>query len=429
VVGAEKNAVELRLEHLNKLWEEFSALPDARLLRWVADADSRQVVDVFIELHKHDPAGIPDLFLTFDVPFRDEASYAADVVRFWRGWFDENKHDLIEESIDPTWTCPQPHAGERGPAHVQRVALSFQEKYGEDFRHLAIILVPKEIRDPAAWSRWLAGLASTEAPPVVRYLVVDSAESPVLAGLAESYPKRVLTQSPEFDTTQMYRELLQAAGGSGPGAAFRDQYVGMLLASKTGNVAAALAAGAAAVGVAGAAGWSHLQAAAQLGLSGVLGAAGKPAEALAGYRRAAAFAEAAVKAGEPTGLPLIVQSRMAEAGTLFAQESYAEAAALYEKTAPQATEANDHLLAMENWRMAAACREQTGELEKAWTSGEQALKSAALLDPEMRPNTTLPFAGRGLLRLAGEPEFAKHKNRIVRTMNELAGPGWEERHA
>jgi tetratricopeptide (TPR) repeat protein len=429
VVGVEKNAVELRLEHLNKLWEAFSALPEARLLRWLADAESRQVIDVFIELHKNDPAGIPDLFLTFDVPFRDETSYAADVVRFWRGWFDENRDDLIEESIDPTWVCPQPRAGERGPAFLQRVALSFQAKYGEDFRHLAIILAPKELRDPAAWSRWLAGLVSAEIPPAIRYLVVEDAESPALTALAEGNPKRIVTQTPEFDTTQMYRELLRSAGGSGPGAAFRDQYVGMLLAAKSGNVAAALAAGATAIAVAGGAGWSHLQAAAQLGVAGILGAAGKPADAIAGYRQAAAFGEAALKAGEPTGLPLIVQSRMAEAGTLFAQENYSEAAGLYEKTAPQATEADDHLLAMENWRMAAACREQTGEFDKAWASGEQALKSAALIDPEMRPNTTLPFAGRGLLRLAGKPEFAKHKDRIVKTMNVLAGPGWEDRHA
>jgi hypothetical protein len=119
---------------------------------------------------------------------------------------------------------------------------------------------------------------------------------------------------------------------------------------------------------------------------------------------------------------------MAEGSALFAQEKFADAAAIYEKAAPQATGANDHLLAMENWRMAAACHEQTGEFEKAWTCGEQALKSAALIDAEMRPNTTLPFAGRGLLRLAGKPEYAKHKDRIVKTMNALAGPGWENRH-
>ena len=291
-----------------------------------------------------------------------------------------------------------------------------------------MILVPKEIADKAAWARWLSGLVSADAPPVIRYLVVDDAHAPALNAVADGNPKRVLTQTPEFDVTQMYRELLQAAGGSGPGAAFRDQYVGMLLSARGGNFAAAATAGAAAVAVAGTAGWSHLQAAAQLGLSGVLAAAGKAGDALAGYRQAANYAEAAVKAGDPTGPILVVQSRMAEGSALFAQENYAEAAAVYEKAAPQASDANDHLLAMENWRMAAACHEQTGQTEKAWTCGEQALKSAALIDPEMRPNTTLPFAGRGLLRLAGKPEFAKHKDRIVKTMNALAGPGWENRH-
>ena len=385
-------------------------------------------MDVFIELHKNDPAGIPDLFLTFDVPFRDETSYAADVVRFWRGWFDENRDDLIDESIDPTWVCPQPRAGERGPAFIQRVALSFQEKYGEDFRHLAIILVPKEIRDSAAWSRWLGGIASAETPPVIRYLVIDEAESPPPCAWRKRIPSAILTQTPEFDTTQMYRELLQAAGGSGPGAAFRDQYVGMLLASKAGNVAAAVAAGTAAIGAAGAAGWSHLQAAAQLGLSGVLGAAGKPAEALAGYRQAITFAEAAVESGGPHRAHPRRPVADGRGERLFAEEKYAEAAAVYEKAGTQATDANDHLLAMENWRMAAACHEQTGQIEKAWVCGEEALKSAALLDPAVRPDTTLPFAGRGLLRLAGRQEFTKHKDRIVKTMNALAGPGWENRH-
>ena len=427
MVGAEKNAVELRLDHLSKLWEEFAALPDARLLRWLADADTRQVIDVFLEVHKHDPADIPDLFLTFDVPFREETSYAGDVIRFWRGWYDENKDDLIEESIDPTWACPQPRGGEPGPAFVGRVAASFQAHYGDDFRHLAIVLAPKEIANPAGWSRWLGELLRADLPASIRFLVIDDAAAPVLGTLAEQNPKRLVTQNPEFDATQMYRELLRSAGGSGPGAAFRDQYVGMLLLARGGNLAAAAAAGAAAIAVAGGEGWSHLQAAAQLGVAGMLVAAGKPADALAGYRQAVTFAEAAAKAGDPTGPILVVQSRMAEAGALFADGQYADAAAAYEQTAPKATDAGDHLLAMENWRMAAACHEQTGQKDKAWACGEKAIESGAKIDAAMRPDTTLAFAGQGLLRLAGGAPFAKHRDRVVKTMNALLAPGWEDR--
>src|SRR5262245_21234124 len=98
-----KNPVEVRLDYLSGLWRQFAADGAGRLLRWVGYGDRRQLLDTFLEVHKNDPADIPDLFLTFDVPFRDERSYAADMLAFWKGWFDECKDGLIDESLDPTW--------------------------------------------------------------------------------------------------------------------------------------------------------------------------------------------------------------------------------------------------------------------------------------------------------------------------------------
>ena len=183
----------------------------------------------------------------------------------------------------------------------------------------------------------------------------------------------------------------------------------MLLSSKAGNFAAAATAGdGRRRGRAGRRAGATSRPQRRLGLAGVLAAAGKPADALAGYRQAATLRRGRRQGRRPHRPH---PRRPVEDGRgqrrSSPQENYAEAAAVYEKAAPQAGAANDHLLAMENWRMAAACHEQTGQTEKAWACGEQALKSAALIDPEMRPNTTLPFAGRGLLRLAGKPEFAE----------------------
>ena len=96
------NAVERRLDQLNGLWGQFADHPTARVLRWQADADARRIIDVFLQLHTEHPAGLPDYFLPFDRPFRDETSYAADLLRAWREWFDAQKDDLIEESRDPS---------------------------------------------------------------------------------------------------------------------------------------------------------------------------------------------------------------------------------------------------------------------------------------------------------------------------------------
>jgi hypothetical protein len=266
-----------------------------------------------------------------------------------------------------------------------------------------------------------------ELPAEVRFLVVDDAADLDLKALAAAEPVRVVSQTPEIDGTMMYRELLAQAGGSGAGVAFRQHYVGMLLSSRTGNLAAAATAGLAAVTVAGAEGWSHLAAVAQIGVAGLMAASGKPADALAGYRKAVTFAEAAAKAGDPTGPIMVVQSRMAEGGALFADKKYADAAGVYADTAPKATAANDHLMAMENWRMAAACHELAGDAEKTWECGEKALEAGAKIDAELRPNTTLPFAGQCLLRLTAKRAFADRREKLLKTMNALVGPGWEER--
>jgi hypothetical protein len=427
VADAEKNPVERRLDYLSGLWEQFAANPAARLLRWVADGDGRQMAETFLEVHKQDPAGIPDLFLAFDLPFRDETSYAADLLRYWKGWYDENRDGLIEESLDPTWHLPPPRAGEPGFAAVGRTAKSFREFYGADFRNLAVALVPNSISDPAAWARWLSGLVKPDLPPEVRFLVLDDLASPALKGLAEREPAKVVSQTLEIDGVMLYRELLARAGGTGPGVVFRDHYAGMLIASKAGNFAAAITAGTAALAVATAEGWPHLAVAASFGIAGLLAATGKPAESLAGYRQAVAQAEAAAAAGDPIGPKLVVQSKLGEAGSLFAAQNYPAAAAVYEDAAPKATAAGDHLLAMESWRMAAAAHELGKADDKAWECGQNALAAGGEIDPEMRPQTTLPFAGQGLLRLTKKKPFAEHRDKLVKTMNALVGPGWEDR--
>jgi hypothetical protein len=426
VADTEKNAVEMRLEYLGGLWMAFAAKPAARLLRWVADADAREIIDVFMELHQTHPAGIPDVFVLFEVPFRDEISYGADLHRAWRSWFEGIKNDLIEVSRDPTWRMPTPNSGEPGYASAARVMASFQQFYKGEQRNLAVALVPSEIADPAGWCRWLQGLVKSELHADVRVLVIDDAKAPALAPLVAAEPIRIVSQTPKIDIGGVYSELLAEGGGSGPGVVFRKHFVGMLTAAKNSDFAAAQKCGKSALAVAGAEKWADLQVAAQMGLASILAANGKSTEAMAGYRTAVTFADA-VPPENPAGAILAVQTRMGVAGALFANKKYPEAAARYADAAPRAAAAGDYMLAMENWRMAAACHELSGDAEKSWECGEKSLDCGAKIDPEIRGKTTLAFAGHGLLRLAGKRAFSHNKDALINRMNNLVGPGWEKR--
>ena len=68
MTDTDRNPVERRLDYLSGLWESFTLKPSARLLRWVIDGEIRRLIDTFLEVHKHDPADISDLFLVFEVP-------------------------------------------------------------------------------------------------------------------------------------------------------------------------------------------------------------------------------------------------------------------------------------------------------------------------------------------------------------------------
>ena len=424
----EPNAVELRLNELAAAWESFAELPAARLLRWVADADARELIEVFLRLHAEHPAGVPDLFVPFELPFADETAYAAELLKAWRAWFDAERDDLLEIPLDASWRVPAPRRGESGAAAVARAAASFAEFYSGEFRRLAVALVPESFADDAGWDRWLHALARSEIGPRVRFLVIDPAEAPRLDELARAEPIKVVTQTPEIRATDIYRELLAEAGGRGPGVVFRKHYVGMLSAAKDGDPAAAENAGRAALAVAAAEDWPDLRVAAQMGLAGVWTSAGRVADALQGYAAAVGFADS-IAPDHPAAAVLRVQTRMAEAGARFGLADYAPAAARYEEAAAVAAESRNDLLTMECWRMAAACHALLKRDELAWACGERAVEAGARIAPDIRDKSTLAFAGQGQLRLCAKRPYADHKQRLLETLDTLIGPGWEARRA
>src|SRR6185437_2274390 len=72
----EKNAIERRIDRLRAQWEAFAALPDARLLLWLAGDGEERMIEAFVEVESDDRAGeLPHLFLRLDVPFADPGAF------------------------------------------------------------------------------------------------------------------------------------------------------------------------------------------------------------------------------------------------------------------------------------------------------------------------------------------------------------------
>ncbi len=421
-----KNAIERRIDEIAGLWNEFAADPAPRMLRWLCDADVARMVEVFLEVQNEEIGDLPDLFIRFDLPFESPKGHGLALLAALREKYDEVREALAEEGIASDWSCPVSRREESNIAAFVGACASLRGHYEAIMENLVIVLTPATVADLAEWRGWLLALARSDAPATVRFMVIDDEEAPILDSICEAEPKRIVTVTPDLDMPGAMEELARS-GGAGPGAAFRRHFVALSNAAAAGDMARATRSGAAALSIASEHDWPQMQVVIHMALGGAFLSAGRTTESLTSYRAAQGVAASAAEEGDPPGTKLRFQGLLAEGAALVGDGRYAEAAVAYEAAAPMAAEQQDHLMAMEGWRMAAYSHEMAKQVEPAWRCGELALASAAHLDEAGRANSTLPYVGQGLLRLAHHRAFSSKADSVRRRMADLAGPDWEKK--
>jgi tetratricopeptide (TPR) repeat protein len=226
------------------------------------------------------------------------------------------------------------------------------------------------------------------------------------------------------DMPGAYAELVREIPGTGPGFAFRRLFVALTRAAAIGNVAAAARTAQQAQAIAQQQNWPSLITAVQMALGAAYFAAGDLRQTLACYRAAN---QAIASSNEPEAAKLDLQTRFGEAAALVADRQFSEAAAVYEQIGPLAEKQQEPIARLEAWRMAAWCRETTGEKPRAWRRAIQALEAGEQLDEAMRPDSTLPYVGQLMLRLIADGVQADQEDMVRRRMTELVGKDWEQR--
>ncbi len=420
-----KNPVEQRIDRVRELWNEFVDDDEPRLLRFKGDAETLRLVEAFIALEGEEAGECPDLFLRFEEPFEQQERYGFQLRAALEMRIDATKEEIAGEDFDAGWVCPEPRPGALDVDLFAASCTSLREHYADLMEHLAIALTPEVISDPKQWPVWLQRLLRSELPPEVRLLVLDDAADPLLDRLAEVEPLRMRTVEPQLETQRLPLELARKIRSTHPGHSFRLQYLAIDPAIASGNLGAARRAGEAALAVAVREQWLPMQVAAHMALSTAYTAFGKAKEARDGYRLARQAAIAAEEKGEPAGPKLVLQSRLAEASVLVGEEEYAEAAVLYEESAPSAEAQEDSMMLLECWRMASFCHESLEHDRRAWHCGWRALEAGEKLEEEERANSTLPYAGQGLLRLTERRLYRGQARKVRRRMVELMGEDWE----
>ena len=425
MAGQPKNAIERRLDYLAELWSDFAADPKARLLRWLTDEEGARMLEVFFEAQNEDTSELPDLFIRLNTPFAGAAEYGYALASALEQVYQESRADLEAEGIEAGWSAPDASRSRSGIEAFAACCGSLRAHYKDAMVLLAIVLEPEQIADWQGWKWWLEA-ALPHVPDGVRLTCVDRVERPALGELARAAPETVVTMEPRLDMAAAQRELLQRAGGQGPGVDFRRLFLELAQSGPSTDAAEFHRKAQAALQIATDQQWHALAVSVHMLVASHHFGGSQPQEAITAYRQAAAASERAKAAGDSAGDKLVLQSRFGEAAVLFGNGSYEAAAEVYETIAPMASGCGELPLAFEAWRMAGYCRRQAGATEKSWALYWQALETAAAVDPETRRASALPFAGRDLMELAAAPGYRDYVPAIEARMTELCGEDWRE---
>jgi len=421
--NTKKNAIEKRIDELTDIWNEFAQNPETRALRWLLVADEARMIDLFLEMQNEEISDIPDLFIRFEAPFENPAHYGFILRQALCDQYEESREDIGQEGLATDWTCPLPQPGDL-PTFINSCR-SFGEHYSELMENLVVALIPETVADASAWEQWLLDLVNAELPPNLKIMVVDFLDSPALERLAQEAEERVQSVAPALDMPGAMEELVRDVPGHGPGHTFRRLFVALTNAAEAGALNKCQKAADSALAIATKEKWPQMQVVIHMALGGAFIGAGKFDDALASYQKSEQIAVAANEAEDPAAPKLMLQSKMAQGSALIGQSRYADAAAVYESAAALAENQQDHFMILENWRMAAYCQEKLEQIDRSWDAGQLAIQAAEKMDDDLRANSTLPYVGQGLLRIAEKRDDSKGAEMVEQRMVALIGPDWK----
>ena len=434
--GTDENIVGVKLERLEKRYKAFSHKTDKSLLRWQVDPGDEELVRVFVA-YEQAGGGVDDIMVDMTVPFDDEETYAEALVTELHRQYEEDKPAMEQEGLDTSWVCPEREEEESGISYMLRVLSDFHTchvgVYDEVIHHLALVLRPNRMSEPSNFVRWIERLLKNEPPPEIRFVVLDPLKAPRFVRLAEEEASCVHSAPLQLDYPGMLEELAKGEDNQeGPDAEFRVLFVKLSNQAEKRDIDGAEQTATQALAVAKTEGWYQMQVVVHMVLGACYLQIQELDEALKRYRTATETAREAKAAGDPAGPKLEIQTLFAEASVVFAKEEYLAAAEIYEEAAPLAEQAEDPLLTMEGWRMAAYCHEMEEQFESAAHYGKLALDAGETLPEEQRAQSTLAYAGDGLLRVI-EKAKKKHQAKglpeaweIEERMELLLGDDWRD---
>jgi hypothetical protein len=368
---------------------------------------------------------LPDLFIPFYAGCTRPDTYTGQLVAELNQAMAYDTEALADEGISLSGPAEIPEAGQPlRPAYFLQHLQLLADQLPEADLLVAMLLPATAGRQ---FGKWLEQAADCPIPANIRLLVVDSIGEEVLAQAAMRFPDRIRTSQLNLNMPRAMRQAAAAGDPAEAGVKFRKALLALSQAAASGKLAEVKRLEAVPLLIARQQGWWSMEiavhsvvASADIGLNQL-------PQAIPRYELAYGLAKKAHLAGNTEALSLAVQCLLNKATVLMVRKAFPEAAETYALAAAHAREAHDNFQVMEAKRLQGQCLEKCREWQQAFQVEQEALAAAALLEEQVRVNSTLPYLGKALLDLAYQLGYKEAYLQLEDKLNALAGTGWQSK--
>lgn len=422
-----QNAITQRIDLLSNYWQQFTENEEAQIVLWLIEPDEFQLIELFVEVEESEHGSFPDLFIKCETPFEEVETYGHLLTQDLHQYFEARKEELAENGIQIPWNEIEL---ETASSHTFLEALALIKKHIPDLTgNLIAYFSPSDCNNILAWSEWFVQLLEIGIPERVKLMLIDVLDQNLFARVFEQYAEKVHIIQPALNIPAAMRQLASSGNPSDPSVQFRKIFVDLGQAANRNHLSEVRRLGKQALQIARTNGWLPMQVTIYMLVGSVLANAGENTEALENYEKSIQLTQPGYKQGDKESGNLLLQSLFGKASAFISMQNLESAAETYAFAVEVADSITDYFNMMEASRMTAYCYEhqKEKEIEKAWTFGLKGLENARKLKEEIRVNSTLPYLGERMLRIARKMDDEDKMNWVYDNMVELMGKDWEDK--
>ncbi|ADB40097.1 hypothetical protein [Spirosoma linguale] len=408
------NPLSQRISVLERLWQEFRRLPDARLCRWLFVPDEHWFLTLFLQKQTGPQAVSNDIFITLDTP-----------VQHWQTFFEQALADLSEQvghdlllladqNIRIQWP-PEANGVKQDPItrFISSVNLLDTRLRTYTDGLLVLCLLPQATASNIVLDQMLTALLMGGLSPTVRILITDTVGAEQLATLPGRFRKEVCSNPINLQLQKVIHQVAALGSPMAPDVKFRQWHAELSTALTQRNLPDVLYFARKCELICQQERWAALEGSVHLSVAQAYKDHRRHEDALDRYKRVIDQMEPLYDAGDA------LAGRISLVAWLGAGEIYEttrqrqRAINEYELASNRAEHLKEWLLAIESHRRLALAYEQHGRSRLSEEHYLRLFTLAEHLPPEQHAVARLPEIGRQYWQRQQTPDKRRKADELL----------------